>query len=146
MKTPVVSYRTKWPTSWKTEWFYVKIDEKKEKLVQSPLKLTFGLTRPQCNMTPGASCPDAVGEFRVVSEHIGTRDLVQEYLANRVFPTLKKWGMPKLKGETKKNELVRLPYHLSSSNTSKNPAKNGWIELKLCAMRSWAIIRKKKIN
>jgi hypothetical protein len=48
MKTPVVSYRTKWPTGWKSEWFYVKIDEKKEKLVQSPLKLIFGLTRPQC--------------------------------------------------------------------------------------------------
>jgi hypothetical protein len=53
MKTPVVSYRTKWPTGWKSEWFYVKIDEKKEKLVQSPLKLIFGLTRPQCNMMPG---------------------------------------------------------------------------------------------
>jgi hypothetical protein len=76
MKTPVVSYRTKWPTGWKTEWFYVKIDEKKEKLVQSPLELSFGLTRPQCNMTSGAPCPDAVGEFRIVSEHIGTRDLV----------------------------------------------------------------------
>jgi hypothetical protein len=34
-------------------------------------------------MTPGTACPDAVGDFRVVSEHIGTRDLVQEYLANR---------------------------------------------------------------
>jgi hypothetical protein len=101
MKTPVVSYRTKWPTSWKTEWFYVKVDEKKEKLVQSPLDLTFGLTRPQCRMTPGTSCPDVVGEFRVVAEHIGTRDLVREYLANRVFPTLKDWSMPKLKGEKK---------------------------------------------
>jgi hypothetical protein len=89
MKKPVVSYRTKWPTGWKSEWFYVKIDEKNDKLVQSPLELTFGLTRPQCNMPPGAPCPDAVYEFRVVSEHIGTRDLVQEYLANRVFPTLK---------------------------------------------------------
>jgi hypothetical protein len=89
MKTPVVSYRTKWLTGWKTEWFYVKVDEKKEKLVQSPLYLTFGLTRPQCCMTPGSSCLDAVGEFRVVSEHIGTRDLVQEYLANIIFPTLK---------------------------------------------------------
>jgi hypothetical protein len=28
MKTPVVSYRTKWPTGW-SEWFYVKIDEEK---------------------------------------------------------------------------------------------------------------------
>jgi hypothetical protein len=33
MKTPVVSYHTKWPTGWKSEWFYVKIDEEKEKLV-----------------------------------------------------------------------------------------------------------------
>jgi hypothetical protein len=119
---------------------------KKEKLVQSPLDLTFGLTRPQCRMTPGTSCPDVVGKFRVVAEHIGTRDLVQEYLANRIFPTLKEWSMPKLKGEKKKNELVRLPYHLSSRNTSKNPAKNGWIQLKLCALKSWAIIRRKKIN
>jgi hypothetical protein len=138
MKTPVVSYRTKWPTGWKTE--------KKEKLVQSPLELTFGLTRPQCNMTPGTTCPNAVGEFRVVSEHIGIRDLVQEYLANRVFPTLKEWGMPKLKGEKKKNELVRSPYHFKFKKHFKEPARNGWIQLKLCAMKSWATIRRKKIN
>jgi hypothetical protein len=127
MKTSMFSYRTKWLTSWKTEWFYVKIDEKKEKLVQSPLELTFGLARPQCNMTPGASCPDAVGEFRVVSEHIGTRDLVQEYLTNRVFPTLKEWGMPKLKGEKKKNELVRLPYHFKFKKHFKEPCQE-WLD------------------
>jgi hypothetical protein len=44
----------------------------------------------------------ALGEFRVIVEHIGTRDLVQEFLAFRVFPTLKEWDMPKLKGEKKK--------------------------------------------
>jgi hypothetical protein len=33
MKTLVISYRTKWQTGWKNEWFYVKVDEKKEKLV-----------------------------------------------------------------------------------------------------------------
>jgi hypothetical protein len=127
MKTPVVSYRTKWPTGWKTELFYVKIDEKKEKLVQSSLELTFGLTRPQCNMTPGAPCPDAVGEFRIVSEHIGTRDLVQEYLANRVFPTLREWGMPKLKEEKRKNELVRLPYHFKFKKHFKEPCQE-WLD------------------
>jgi hypothetical protein len=127
MKTQVVSYRTKWPTGWKTEWFYVKIDEKKEELVQSPLDLSFGLTRPQCRMTPGSACPDAVGEFRVVSEHIGTRDLVQEYLANRVFPTLKEWSMPKLKGEKKKNELVRLPYHFKFKKHFKEPCQE-WLD------------------
>jgi hypothetical protein len=127
MKKPVVSYRTEWPSDWKTEWFYVKIDEKKEKLVQSPLELTFGLTRPQCNMTLGASCLDAVGEFRVVSEHIGTRDLVQEYLANRVFPMLREWGMPKLKGEKKKIELVRLPYHFKFKKHFKEPCQE-WLD------------------
>jgi hypothetical protein len=127
MKTPVVSYRNMWPTGWKTEWFYVKIDEQKEKLVQIPLELTFGLTMPQCNMTPGASCPDVVGEFRVVSKYIGTRDLVQEYLANRVFPRLKEWGMPKLKGEKKKNELVRLPYHFKFKKHFKEPCQE-WLD------------------
>jgi hypothetical protein len=29
MKAPVLSYRTKWPTDWKGEWFYIKADEKK---------------------------------------------------------------------------------------------------------------------
>jgi hypothetical protein len=127
MKTPVVSYRTKWPTGWKNEWFYVKVDEKKEKLVQSQLDLTFGLTRPLCDMLFGSPCREAVGEFRVVPEHIGTRDLVQEYLANRVFPTLKEWNMPKLKGEKKKNELVRLPYHFKFKKNFKEPCQE-WLD------------------
>jgi hypothetical protein len=33
---------------------------------------------------------------------------------------------------------------LSSKNTSKNPAKNDSIQLKLYAMKSWAIIRKNR--
>jgi hypothetical protein len=49
-KAPVIVYRTKWPTGWTSEWFYMKADEKKrEKLmtmVMSPLKVSFGMTRP----------------------------------------------------------------------------------------------------
>jgi hypothetical protein len=127
MKTLVVSYRTKWPTGWKSEWFYVKIDEEKEKLVQSPLKLIFGLTRPQCNMTPGDPCQDVVYEFRIVSEHIGSRDLVQEYQANRVFPTLRKWGMSKLEEEKKEGELVRLPYQFKFKKHFKEPCQE-WLD------------------
>ena len=69
-----------------------------------------------------------MGEFRVVSEHIGTRDVVQEYLANRVFPTLKEWNMLKLKGEKKKNELVRLPYHFKFKKHFKEPCQE-WLEM-----------------
>jgi hypothetical protein len=110
MKAPVLSYRTKWPTGWKSEWFYIKADEKKREklktLVMSPLSLSFGLTRPICHMSSGSPCQQVVAEFRVVAEQISTRDLVQEYLANRVSPTLIGWSMPKLKGTKKKNELV----------------------------------------
>jgi hypothetical protein len=127
MKIPVISYHTKWPTGWKNEWFYIKVDEK-EKIVQSPLDLTFGLTRPLCDMLKGSPCREVVGEFRVVSEHIGTRDLVQEYLANRVFLTLKEWNIPKLKGEKKKNELVRLPYHFKFKKHFKEPCQE-WLEM-----------------
>jgi hypothetical protein len=44
-KAPMIGYRTKWPTGWTNEWFYVKADEKKrEKLmsmVTGPFRLSF---------------------------------------------------------------------------------------------------------
>jgi hypothetical protein len=51
-----------------------------------------------------------MSEFSVVAEQIGTRNLVQEYLAYKVFPTLSEWNMSKLKETKEKNELVWLPY------------------------------------
>jgi hypothetical protein len=128
MKALVLSYRTKWPTDLKNEWFFFKADEKKrEKLMQivmSSLTLSFGLTRPLCRMTLGSPCQQAVAE--VVAEQISTRDLIQEYLANWVSPTLSEWSMPKLKETKKENELVRLPYRFKFEKSLKNLAKNGW--------------------
>jgi hypothetical protein len=131
-KAPVLSYRTKWPTSWKDEWFYIKADEKKRgklmMMVMCPLALSFGMTRPLCNMQPGSPCQLSVSEFKVVAEQISTRDLVQEYLANRIFPTLSEWGMPKLKGKKKKLELVRLPYRFKFEKQFKEPCQE-WLEM-----------------
>jgi hypothetical protein len=125
----VLSYRTKWPTGWKSEWFYIKADKKKRgklmTMVISPLSLSFGMTRPLCNMKPGSACQLSVSEFRVVAEQISTRDLVQEYLANRTFPTLSEFSMPKIKGMKKTLEHVRLPYRLSLRSSSRSPAKSG---------------------
>jgi hypothetical protein len=126
-KFPVISYRSKWPACWKSEWFYVKVDEEKEKLVQSPLELTFGETRPQCNMTPGSPSQIALAEFRVIADHIGTRDLVQEFLAFKVFPTLKQWEISKLKEEKKKGEFVRLPYYYKFKKHFKVPCQE-WLD------------------
>jgi hypothetical protein len=132
MKAPVLSYRTKWPTGWKSEWFYVKADEKKREklktLVMSPLSLSFGLTRPLCRMTSGSPCQQVVAEFRVVAEQISTRDLVQAYLANRTSPTLSEFSMPKLKGTKKGLELVRLPYQFKFEKQFKEPCQE-WLEM-----------------
>jgi hypothetical protein len=132
MKAPVVSYRTKWPTGWKSEWFYVKADEKKREklktLVLSPLSLSFRLTRPLYRMTSGSPCQQAVAEFRVVAEQNGTRDLVQEYLANKTSPTLSEFSMPKLKGTKKGLELVRLPYRFKFEKQFKGPCQE-WLEM-----------------
>ena len=53
-------------------------------MVMSPLKLSFDMMRPLCNMQLGSPCQLAEVELIVVAEHINTRDLVQEYLANKI--------------------------------------------------------------
>ena len=78
-------------------------------------------------MTLGSPSQIALAEFRVIAKHIGTRDLVQEFLAFRVFPTLKEWDMPKLKGEKKKGELVRLPYYYKFKKHFKVPCQE-WLD------------------
>jgi hypothetical protein len=128
-KAPVIGYFIKWPTGWTNEWFYVKVDEKKrEKLmsmVMSPLKLSFGMTRPLCNMQFGSPCQLSKVDFRVVAEHINTRKLVQEYLANKTSPKSGGWGMPKRKDEGKNLNLFG--YHISSNFRifSVAPVPNG---------------------
>jgi hypothetical protein len=51
----------------------------------------------------------------------------QEFLAFRVFPTLREWDMPKLKGEKKKKELVRLPYYYKFKKHFKAPCQE-WLD------------------
>jgi hypothetical protein len=126
-KFPVISYQSKWPAGWKSKWFYVKVDKDEDKLVQSPLELTFGETRPRCNMISGSLSQIALAEFRVISDHIGTRDLVQEFLAFKLFPTMRDWEMPKLEGEKKKGEFVRLPYYYKFKKHFKKPCQE-WLD------------------
>ena len=93
-------------------------------MVMSPMKLSFGMTRPLCHMQLGSPCQLPEVEFRVVAAEVSTRDLVQEYLANRIFPTSSGWGMPKKK-EREKYELVQLPYRFKFEKQFKKHAKSG---------------------
>jgi hypothetical protein len=131
-KALVIGNRTKWPTGWTNEWFYVKDDEKKrEKLmsmVMSPLKLSFTMTRPLCNMQLGSPCQLAEVQFRVVAEHISTHVLVQKYLVNKTFPTSGGWGMSKRKDKGKKPDLVRLSHCFKFYNAFSGPYFK-WLEM-----------------
>jgi hypothetical protein len=64
----------------------------------------------------------------VVAEQISTRDLVQEYLANRTYPTSSGWGMPKMKETKKKHELVQLSYHFKFEKQFKESCQE-WLEM-----------------
>jgi hypothetical protein len=107
----------------------MKADEKKrEKLmsmVMSPLRLNFGMTRPLCYMQLGSPCQLTEVEFRVVAEHISTRDLVKEYLANRTFLTFWWLGNAEEKGGMKSMNLFGFLTGSSSKRDSVNCALNG---------------------
>jgi hypothetical protein len=73
----------------------------------------------------GSPCQGAEVHFRVVAAEISTRDLVQEYLANRTFPTSSGWGMLKKKeGETNMS-LFDSPFALNLRSNSRNHVLNG---------------------
>jgi hypothetical protein len=46
---------------------------------------------------------------------------VQEYVANKVFPTLGGCGVPKLKEEMNKTKLMRLSYRFKFQDVFKEP-------------------------
>jgi hypothetical protein len=52
---------------------------------------------------------------------------VQEFLAFKVFPTMKEWAMPKLEGKKKEGELIRLPYHYKFKRHFKVPCQE-WLD------------------
>jgi hypothetical protein len=110
---PVPTFRKRWPDDWMTEWFYVKNDLKTREdikdIIMRPIWQRFGLRRPKVEMDDAAEeCQRAFG---VVCSFIGTRDLMQEHIAFRVWPLADKWEMPKeTVREPDEGGLVRLKY------------------------------------
>jgi hypothetical protein len=99
--------------AWMEEWFYVKNDLKArediKEIIMRPIWSRFGLRKPKVEIDEAAeACRRA---FSTVCSFIGTRDLVQEHVAYRIWPLIDSWEMPK---ETISNPseggLVRLKY------------------------------------
>jgi hypothetical protein len=110
---PVPTFRKRWPGDWMKEWFYVKNDLKARKdikdIILRPIWQRFSLRKPKVEVDEAVEeCQRAFG---VVCSFIGTRDLVQEHIAFRVWPLVEKWEMPK-ETITKPDEggLIRMKF------------------------------------
>jgi hypothetical protein len=110
---PVPTFWKRWPGAWMEEWFYVKNDLKArediKEVIMCPIWSRFGLRRPKVEIDDAAeACQRA---FSTICSFIGTRDLIQEHIAFRVWPLVESWEMSK---ETITNssegDLVRLKY------------------------------------
>jgi hypothetical protein len=109
----VPTFRKRWPGAWMEEWFYVKNDLKArediKEIIQRPIWSRFGLRRSKVEVDDAVeACKRA---FSTVCSFIGTRDLIQEHLAFRVWPLVESWEMPKeTTTDSSDGGLVRLKY------------------------------------
>jgi hypothetical protein len=127
---PVPTFRKRWPGAWMEEWFYVKNDlsarEDIKEVIMCPILSRFGLRRPKVEIDDTAeACQRA---FNTVCSFIGTRDLIQEHIAFRVWPLVESWEMPK---ETITNssegDLVRLKYTFRFGDKFDEP-NDDWLK------------------
>jgi hypothetical protein len=110
---PVPTFRKRWHGAWMEEWFYVKNDltarEDIKEVIMRPIWSCFGLRRPKIEIDETVeACQRA---FNTVCSFIGTRDLIQEHIAFRVWPLVDNWEMPKeTTTDSSESGLVRLKY------------------------------------
>jgi hypothetical protein len=112
------------------EWFYVKNDLKArddiKEVIMRPIWSRFGLRKPRIEIDETVeACQRA---FSTVCSFIGTRDLMQEHIAFRVWPLVDSWEMPN-ETITKFNEgdLVRLKYTFRFGDKFDEP-NNDWLK------------------
>jgi hypothetical protein len=127
---PVPTFWKRWSGNWMEEWFYVKNDlvarEDVKEVIMRPIWSRFGLRRPKVEIDEAAeACQKAFG---TVCFFIGTRDLIQEHIAFKVWPLLESWEMPK-ESITKsgEGELVRLKYTFKYGDKFDEP-NDDWLK------------------
>jgi hypothetical protein len=114
----------RWPKAWMQEWFYVKNDlaerEDIKGIIQRPIWSCFGIRRP--STTLGNDIQACQMAFNTVCTYIGTRDLVQEHIAYRVWPLTSGWEIPKEDAaRSSQGGLVYLKYTFMYRNQFDEP-------------------------
>jgi hypothetical protein len=126
----VPTFRKRWPGNWMEEWLYVKNDlvarEDVKEVIMRPIWSRFGLRRPKVEIDEAAeACQKAFG---TVCFFIGTRDLIQEHIAFRVWPLVEDWEMPKETiTESSEGDLVRLKYTFRYGDKFDEP-NDDWLK------------------
>jgi hypothetical protein len=112
------------------EWFYVKNDlsarEEIKEVIMHPIWSLFGLRRPKVEIDDAAeACQKA---FRTVCSFIGTRDLIQEHIAFRVWPLVENWEVPKETiANSSEGDLVWLKYTFRFGDKFDEP-NDDWLK------------------
>jgi hypothetical protein len=126
----VPMFRKRWPENWMEEWFYVKNDliarEDIKEVIMRPIWSRFGLWKLKVEIDEAAeACQKAFG---TVCFFIGTRDLIQEHIAFRVWPLVESWEMPKETiTNSRESELVRLEYTFRYGDKFDEP-NDDWLK------------------
>jgi hypothetical protein len=126
---PVPTFRKRWPGAWMEEWFYVKNDlrarEDIKEIIIRPIWSRFSLRRPKVEIDDAAeACQKA---FNTVCSFIGTRDLIQEHIAFRVWPLVESWEMPKETVADSGEGIVRLKYTFRFGDKFDEP-NDDWLK------------------
>jgi hypothetical protein len=112
------------------EWFYVKNNlierEDIKGIIQCPIWSRFGIRRP--DTTLGNDIQACQMAFNTVCTYIGTRELVQEHIAYRVWPLGSGWEMPKeTAAGSSQGGLVYLKYTFRYRNQFDEP-NDDWLD------------------
>jgi hypothetical protein len=112
------------------EWFYVKDDlnqwEDVRGIIQRPIWSRFSIRRPSIAL--GNEVQACQIAFNTICTYIGTRDLVQEHIAYKVWPLANKWEMPKeATAGSSQSGLVYLKYTIRYRSHIDEP-NDDWLD------------------
>lgn len=97
---PVIAYRSKWPSTWTSYWFYHKVlrDESSGTypLVKAHLELLS--KTPSLDVEEKPEHQAFVAMLQQVSKVYGTRDITKKYIACRYWPLAAGWSITTWKG------------------------------------------------
>jgi hypothetical protein len=126
----VPTFWKRWSGSWMKQWFYVKNDlnerDDVKGIIQRPIRSHFNIRRP--SIAGGNEAQACLMAFNTLCTYIGTRDLVHEHIAFKVWPLVNGWEMPKeTAAGSSEGGLVYLKYSYRFKSQFGEP-NDEWLE------------------